>query len=175
MARDHARILTRVWADADWRKLTAAEQRAYILVLSDPSLTYCGVTAITVKRWAQQAADTPERLLRKAFDGLAARRYLVFDWDTEEVLVRSYMRNDKVLTQPNVARAAWSAYRSVLSPAIRAALLVEVHRICKAHPDAYRDSAVAAVSEWFEEPLPDEVGPEDLPEGWAQWLGGGLR
>ena len=174
MARDHARILTRVWADADWRKLTAAEQRAYILVLSDPSLTYCGVTAITVKRWAQQASDTPERLLRKAFDGLAARRYLVFDWDTEEVLVRSYMRNDKVLCVPNVAKSAYASYRAILSPQIKAELIVELHRIRKAHPDAYRDVAIAAVEAWLTEPIPEGLA-QPLPEGSAQWLPEGLR
>lgn len=155
MARDHARLFTSIWSDPDWRSLTGDEQRAYLLVLSDPSLTYCGVTSITIKRWAQQASDTPERLLRKAFDGLAAKRYLVFDWGTEEVLVRSLMRRDKVLCVPNVAKSAYASYRAVLSPAIRAALLVELRRIREGSPEAWREPAVAAVSAWFTEPMPE--------------------
>lgn len=154
MARDHARLFTNIWSDPDWRSLAAAEQRAYLLVLSDPSLNYCGVTSITVKRWSQQASDTPERLLRKAFDGLAARRYLVFDWDTEEVLVRSLMRRDKVLCVPNVAKSAYASYRAILSPTIRAEVLRELHRI-RSEPDSWREPAVAAVAQWFEEPSPE--------------------
>lgn len=178
MARDHARLFTRIWSDPAWRKLTAAQQRAYTQVLSDPSLTYCGVTSVTMKRWALQSVDTPERLLRKAFDGLAEARWLVFDWDTEEVLVRSFIRNDKVLCVPNVAKSAYAAYQAVLSPVIRAEVLVEVHRIRKGHPEAYRDPAIAAVEPWFTEPLPEGL-PEPLPEGLAQgldqWLPEGLR
>lgn len=154
MARDHARLLTSIWSDPDWRGLTGAEQRAYLMVLSDPNLTYCGTTAITVKRWAQQASDTPERLLRKAFDSLAAKRYLVFDWDTEEVLVRALMRRDKVLCVPNVAKAAYASWRSVLSPVIRREVLVELHRI-RHEPDAFRDTAITAVAGWFTEPMPE--------------------
>lgn len=161
MARDHARLFTSIWADPDWRALTGDEQRAYMLVLSDPSLSYCGVTAITIKRWAQQASDTPERLLRKAFDGLAAKRYLVFDWDTEEVLVRALMRRDKVLCVPNVAKSAYASYRSVLSPRIRATILTELRRI-REDPEAFRDPAIAAVSGWFTEPMPEPM-PEGLP------------
>ncbi len=174
MARDHARVFTRIWGDPDWRKLSGAAQRAYVLVLTDPSLTYCGTTATTVKRWSQQASDTPERLLRKAFEELSDGRFLVFDWDTEEVLVRTYMRSDKVLTVPNVAKAAYSAYRSVLSPRIKAELLVELHRTCKAHPDSWREGAIAGVEPWLTEPLPEGL-TQPLPEELLQWLPEGLR
>ncbi len=154
MARDHARLFTSIWSDPDWRSLTGDEQRAYMMVLSDPGLNYCGVTAITVKRWAQQASDTTEKTLRKAFAGLEAKRYLVFDWDTEEVLVRALLRRDKVLCVPNVAKSAFTSWRAVLSPRIRAAVLVELARI-QDDPEAFRDAAVHAVKEWFNEPVPE--------------------
>src|SRR5438034_3537019 len=102
MARDHARILTRIWADADFRQLKATEQHAYFTVLSEPALTHCGTGPLTVKRWAKQSAGTSEKALRKALDVLSEQRYLVADWDTEEVLVRSLLRNDKIFKLPNV-------------------------------------------------------------------------
>lgn len=176
MARDHARIFTRIWSDPDWRTLTAAEQRAYWVVLTDPALTYCGVTAITVKRWAQQASDTPERLLRKTLDGLVERRYLVMDPDTEEVLVRSYMRGDRVMRLPNVAKSAYAAYGSLHSPVLRAHALIEVHRIAEGpkaeyHPKVWTEEYVGP---WLDEPFPDGL-PEPLEKAIAKGLAEGFR
>ncbi len=174
MARDHARVLTRIWGDPEWRALTGAEQRAYLLVLSDPALNYAGVTATTVRRWAGQASDTPERALRQALRGLEAQRFLVIDWDTEELLVRSFLRNDRVLTVPNVAKAAYSAWRGVVSQRIRAAVLVELHRIVVGPSECWRQPALDAVKEWLAEPLPEGFG-EGSAEGFRRGLPEGQR
>lgn len=165
MARDHARILTRIWSDQDWRSLTGAEQRAYLMVLSDPALTYAGTAPLTVRRWAQQASDTPERALRKALDGLAARRYLVMDEGTEEALVRTYIRGDKVLRLPNVAKSAYAAYGSVHSPVLRAHILIEVRRIAEGPPSEYHEKTFTDeyVGEWLKEPFPEGL-PRPLAE-----------
>jgi hypothetical protein len=165
MARDHARILTRIWSDKDWRKLTGAEQRAYLMVLSDPALTYAGTAPLTVRRWAQQASDTPERALRKALDGLVERRYLVADEATEEMLVRTYIRGDKVLRLPNVAKSAYAAYASVHSPVLRAHILIEVHRVSEGPQSDYHERTFTegCVGAWLKEPFPEGL-PEPLTE-----------
>lgn len=176
MARDHARIFTRIWSDPDWRNLTAAEQRAYLMVFSDPALTYCGVAPLTVKRWAQQASDTPERQLRKVLEGLHERRYLVIDDDTEEVLVRSFMRRDKVFRLPNVAKAAYAAYESVHSPTLRAHALIEVHRIAEGPASDYHAKAFTDeyVGPWLAEPFPEGL-PESLAKPIARGMTEGFR
>lgn len=176
MARDHARIYTRIWSDPDWRKLTGAEQRAYLLVASDAGLTYCGVAAATVKRWAQQSSDTPERAFRKALEGLAERRFLVLDNDTEEVLVRAYMRADRVMRLPNVAKAAHAAYGSVHSPVLRAHTLIELHRIAEGpaseyHATTFTDDCVGA---WLREPFPEGL-PEPLDKAIARGFAEGFK
>jgi hypothetical protein len=175
MARDHARFLTRIWGDADWRKLAGAEQRAYFMLTSDPALTYCGVVPLTVKRWAGQASDTPERVLRKTLDGLHERRYIVIDHDTEEVLVRTLMRNDKVFRLPNVAKSAYASFASVHSPVLRAHVLVEVHRIAEGpaaefHEKAFTDEGVGA---WLREPFPEGL-PEPLEKAISRGFGEGF-
>ena len=52
MARDHARVLVSIWGDDDWRDLPAAAQRIYIVALSQPGLSYAGVTPYLPGRWA---------------------------------------------------------------------------------------------------------------------------
>lgn len=165
MARDHARIYLRIWSDQKFVALTANEQRAYLLVLSEPGLTQCGVGPLMVRRWARLAADTSERTIRKALDGLAKQRYLIIDESTEEVLVRSFMRNDKVFRQPNVARAAYLAWQNVHSAALRAYVLYEVHRVHEGPPDDYSDKTwqPEIAGAWLTEPL-----REPLPEGFFE-------
>jgi hypothetical protein len=180
MARDHARILTRIWGDPDWRRLTGAEQRAYLMVLSDPALTYAGAAPLTVRRWAQQASDTPERALRKALDGLAGRQYLVIDEATEEVLVRTYIRGDKVLRLPNVAKSAYAAFEAVHSPVLRAHVLIEVHRISEGPASEYHEKTFTEeyVGAWLKEPFPDGL-PDQLQEaidrGWMHGFQNAFR
>lgn len=169
MARDHARLLTRVWADPDWRRLTGAEQRAYFMLTSDPSMTYCGVVPLTVRRWAGQASDTPERVLRRTLDGLHERRYLVIDQEADEALVRTLMRNDKVFRLPNVAKSAYASFASLRSSVLRAHVLIEVHRIAEGpasefHEKTFTDEGVGA---WLREPFPEGL-PEPLEKAVSQ-------
>lgn len=134
MARDHARVLVSVWGDDDWRSLPATAQRIYILALSQPGLSYAGVTPYLPGRWANLAADTSAAAIRKGVATLVDRRYVVVDQDTEELLLRTFVRHDNVLRFPNVAVAMARAYRQIASPAIRSAFLIELHDLAQ-RPD----------------------------------------
>lgn len=165
MARDHARLFTSIWADPDFRRLKAAEQHAYFTVLSDSALTHCGTGILTVKRWVGQSAGMSEKALRRSLDVLEERRYLVNDWDTDEVLVRSLLRRDKVFRLPNVAKSAYTTWQSVHSARIRFEVLFEVHRI---HEGPVADRSDKSfddeyVGDWLREPL-----PKGLPEGFLE-------
>jgi hypothetical protein len=176
MARDHARVLTRIWSDRGFRGLTAHEQRAYFVVLSEQSLSYCGVAPLTIRRWAQQARDTPERALRKTLEALHDARYLVVDHATEEVLVRSYMRGDRVMRLPNVAKAARAAYDAVQSPVLRAHVLIELHRIAEGPATEYAGKTFTDeyIGGWLNEPFPEGL-PEPLDKAIAQGFAEGFR
>lgn len=169
MARDHARIYLRIWSDAQFKALSSADQRMYFVVLSDPQLTHCGVGPLMLRRWGQLAADTSERTVRKSIETLTNRGYLVVDRDTEEVLIRTFMRWDKVLKQPNVARSAYLSWRSVQSPQLRTHVLHEVHRIHSGDPSEYAEKTwgVEFAGEWLAEPLPEPL-PEGFLEGFAK-------
>jgi hypothetical protein len=175
MARDHARIFTSIWADKDFRTLKAEDQQTYFMVLSDSGLTHCGTGIITMKRWIGQSAGRTDRALHKSLDMLCERRYLVLDWATEEVLVRSMLRNDKVFRLPNVAKSAYASWKSVHSPIIRAEVLYEVHRVHEGPADERHDKTFddEYVGRWLHEPFPEGL-PEDFLNRYPNPLPKGL-
>jgi hypothetical protein len=42
MARDYANIVTAIWRDRDFRALTAADQRMYLLLVTQPDISAAG-------------------------------------------------------------------------------------------------------------------------------------
>lgn len=129
MARSHGRVLTTIWSDDDFLALGPETQRMYMLLLSQPGLTHAGTIDITVRRWSKLAAGSSEQAVRKALGALEAARFIVVDWDTEEILIRSLIRNDNVWRQPNVMRSARDDIRAISSPTLRAAVRVELARL----------------------------------------------
>lgn len=129
MARGEARISVDVWGDEDWCSLSWDAQCAYMFLLSQRDLAHDGVIALRVRRWARAAADLTVERLEASLAELAERRFVVIDVDTEELLIRSLLRRDKIFRQPNVLRAAADHLPLVVSRTIRTALAVELTRI----------------------------------------------
>jgi hypothetical protein len=129
MARDYGRIGTGIWAESSIKSLSPAEQRAYLLLLTQPELSRCGVLPYTLRRWARLGAgDTPTKF-RAALRGLEEGRHIVIDEDAEELLVRTYVRHDGLLTQPQVVAAMVKDFRTIRSDRVRLAFLTEVRRL----------------------------------------------
>lgn len=126
----HARFLCRMWDDKDWTDLSPRGQWFYLLLTSQASLNRAGVTALTSKRWKRLASGPQvEQQIALAMKELEDEQFIIVDHDTEELLVRSYMRNDGIAKQPNVLKMACRQAREVLSPKLRAALQVEMRRL----------------------------------------------
>ncbi|MBA3654567.1 MAG: hypothetical protein H0W70_10280 [Actinobacteria bacterium] len=94
-----------------------------MLALTQPGLTMCGVVSYTPKRWARLSAGLTPKAVEKAVEELVASRYVIVDRDTEELFVRSFVKNDGVLRSPNLETSMWRAYGDIISPAIREAFL----------------------------------------------------
>src|SRR5438128_858729 len=96
MAQDFAPLLRSIWTDEDFRALTLEEQHAYLMLLSHPDRNAAGVLSLTVRKWTRlSAGSTPDRL-RAALVGLDAAGFVVMDEDTEEILVRAFIRRATV-------------------------------------------------------------------------------
>lgn len=134
MPREHARILCSIWRPGDdFRDRSPAAQRLYFLLLSQRELNSAGVMPLMVNKWARLSRDTTAADVESALEELVSHGYVVVDNDTEELLVRSFVRNDGVVKSPNVLKSAMRLARQIESPALRRALAVELVRI--GHPD----------------------------------------
>ena len=135
MARDHARIIVSIWGDDDFRALRAPQQHAFFVLLSQPRLSYCGVVDYLPGRFAALSKGMTAASVETIIEGLEKARYVVVDADTQELLVRSFVRHDGLLQSPNVTKAMVKDYGQIISPRIRAAVLNELQRTHKDDPD----------------------------------------
>lgn len=158
MARDHARISLSIWNDDKFRDLTPAAQHLYLVLLTSPHLSFCGVTDWRPSRLRTSAAAWPELAFDKAAEELARTLYIVVDEDTEEVLVRSFIRNDGLMKQPKMAVAMARAYGAVASKGIRSVVVHELNRLRESEPD------LKSWSSQISGPLLSEIGSNAAAE-----------
>jgi hypothetical protein len=154
MPREHARILTRIWDDPDFCALPVHQQRLYFLLLSRRNMASCGVLPLQVRKWAKSAADTSEEDIEKTLAELESGRYVVVDEETEEVLIRTLIRNDGVLKVPNVFKGALATATNVESPKLRQVLAEELRKLG-------RDDASKVAQKLF--PIESGTDPEPIP------------
>jgi hypothetical protein len=130
MAREHARILCSIWRPGDdFRDRSPGAQRLYFLLLSQRELNNAGVMPLMIGKWSRCSAATTPDDIRDDLAELDEHRYVVVDHETEELLIRTFIRNDGVAKQPNILKNALRLAVQVESPTIRVALGQELLRI----------------------------------------------
>lgn len=129
MARLFGRILSSIWDDEDFIALEPLQQRLYMFLLSQPDLNHAGLLPLTFKRWSDSAKDLTAAQIEADLIDLEVRRFVVLDFDKEELLVRSLVRNDGVWKQPRVMGAMVSNAMAIRSRKLRRALLAEIDRL----------------------------------------------
>lgn len=167
MARSEARILVEIWDDDDFLALSPNAQRLFMFLLSQRDLAHTGVLALRERRWARQASGLTVQSITDALTELAAARFVVVDEDAEELLIRSFIRRDKVYRQPNVLRAARDHLPLISSAIILDAVRVELRRIAEA--DDLGDKCAPILVEMLNilgDPPPNP--PATLPETPAE-------
>jgi hypothetical protein len=129
MARSYAKIATSIWRDDDFKVLSAAEQHAYLLLITQPDISAAGVLTMALARWASRAKDCTRASFREALDGLQDHRFVVIDDETDELLVRSFVRWDGGSTNSKRRHAIRDAAEQIESNAIRRVLAAEFDRL----------------------------------------------
>lgn len=129
MAREYAKLLTRIWADGDFKRLSGNAQRLYFQIISQPDISMAGVVTLAEKRWSFQVGDQDEAHISAALGELESGLFVVVDRGTQEVLVRSYVRSDECWKSPTSMKGVDSSVRSVLSTGLKAVIRDELVRI----------------------------------------------
>lgn len=135
MARERASINVDIWSDDDFRALTGAAQSLYFKLTSHPKLDYCGVTDFHPGRLAAMSNEMTADDVMIAAAELSDTFFIVIDQDTDEVLVRSFLRWDGLLKQPRLAVSAAKAYGAIASNKIRAVVVHELQRYKRENPE----------------------------------------
>lgn len=128
MARSEGRIRSVIWTDEDFLALDAQAQRLYLFLLSQPDLSHAGLVPLRVRRWAKKVGGGTPDAITAALEQLVTARFVLVDEDTEEVLVRTFVRNDGVYRQPKVMLRLREDAREIESPVLRAAFAAEIDR-----------------------------------------------
>lgn len=149
MAREHANIRLDMWGDADWRALSRDAQWLYMMLLTHPDTNRAGVCDWRPGRIAKMANGVKAADVKKIATELERGLFVVIDEDTEEILVRSYVKYDGVLKQPNLTVTMVNDWCSVASERLRAVVAFEVQKLRAVRPEmpAWKVERIATLVE----------------------------
>lgn len=95
MARHYANIATAIWRpEDDFGDLTITAQWAYLMLVTQSDISAAGVLSLNVKRWVGRAKDGTRDAIVGAIQELQAAGKVVYDTDTEELLIRTFVKWD---------------------------------------------------------------------------------
>lgn len=174
MAREHAPIRLDIWGDDDWTDLLSpAAQHLYFVLLTSPSLSYAGVGDWRPGRIAQLARGWTTRAVQAAAAELIEHLFIVVDEDTEEYLIRSFVKHDGLLKNPKVSVSFANAYADLASRSLRGVIVHQLLRLHEKQP-ALKGWGVDRVAEILTRKTVDPAALP-MPQGVAQAVGYGER
>lgn len=115
----YVRVMRSIWTDPDWLTLPSQSKMIYLQLISQPNISKAGVLPTVPRRWASMYPDLDVDDITTAIATLASAGFVVVDEDTEELLVRTYMRYDEMFVQPNGRKAIANAFDEIVSEQIR--------------------------------------------------------
>lgn len=127
MARSYARIDVTIWRrNKDWLGLSHVAQWLYFVLLTDPDLSMVGRLPLMVDEWATRATFLLPDEIDTALRHLERTGFLLVDRSTFEVVLRTFVRHDRVFQNVNSGRGAWAAWERIRSETLAAAVLAEM-------------------------------------------------
>jgi len=171
MANAAGFIQESIWRDPDWRQLSRRAQALYIQLLSQKELDCAGILPLQPNKWAKGCAEMTVEQVWEDLEELQCNRFVLYDADTDEAFIRTYMRNSNIAKSPNMLRSASRSAVLVGSDSIRPVLAEELRAMNSA-------DCLKAANEI--NPLPKGSGkgsetlPERVPEPFAKGSGVGV-
>lgn len=172
MAREHAQVKLSMWDDDDVRDLSPAAQHLYFVLMTSPSLSYCGVADWRPKRLAALAKGWTAAHVVAAAIELRDALFIVVDEETEEVLIRSWVRNDGLMAREKMGTAMATAHAAISSQVLRGVVVYELQRLHDEQPGllGFRSAKASALlaKEGIAASDVSESMPLGMPLGMAQ-------
>jgi hypothetical protein len=84
---------------------------------------------LTINRWTRCSGGTTPDIIRGILNELSARNFIVVDWDHEELLIRTFIRNDQGYQHPNIHTSMLRAVAKTRSSVLKSVLAEELLRL----------------------------------------------
>ena len=115
----YVRVMRSIWTDPDWLELPSRSKMIYLQLISQANISKAGVLPTVPRRWASMYPDLEVDDILAAIEDLTVAGFVLVDEDTEELLVRTYMRYDEMYAQPNGRKAIAAATDEIVSGTLR--------------------------------------------------------
>jgi hypothetical protein len=130
MSRNYANFATAIWRpEDDFGDLTMPAQWAYFMLSTQSDISAAGVLSLNVRRWSMRARGVTREIVVAALKELQAAEKVFYDYDTEELLIRTFVKADggygNRKRRPVIERAALE----LESPRLREALAKELRKL----------------------------------------------
>lgn len=119
MARTYTKLMVSLSTDADFLKLSERAKYVYLMLLAQPKLSSAGCIPYQPTKWVKWSTDSTLETVARAIGELQAASFVYVDDDTEELLIRSFIRHDGGYKNPKMRVAVESAIAAIESDALR--------------------------------------------------------
>jgi hypothetical protein len=157
-ARQFGKLLKANWGRDAWTQLSTQSQWLYAYLVSQPTTDTAGVFPIRISKWAKGSPDMTQERVAAAARLLVERGWIAVDHDTEEGLIRNYIRDDwagDLIFKGALARALL-----VQSVRLRATLLSEIREL-KCERPIVKDDQLTLIAD-LEESIPPGFDVESV-------------
>lgn len=120
MPRTYAKWLTSITSDADFLAMSMPAKFLYSMLVAMPKLSAAGCIDYRPRRWAELDSSFTPDAVQDVVAELAAARFVVVDEDTEEVLIRSFIKVDGGFNNTNLRKSIEAATKAIESERLRA-------------------------------------------------------
>lgn len=116
MARTYGRLVCTIWENPDFVDLAPDEKITFVMLLTQPKLSLVGLLDLKLSRWTGYRVGDVLATLH----GLEDAGFIAVDWETQELLVRSFTRNDPIPpTNVKLRKGLWGAWGAIESEHLR--------------------------------------------------------
>jgi hypothetical protein len=159
-ARQYGKLPRARWGELRWTGLSADAQWLYVYLVSQPTTDAAGVFPLRVSKWAKSARGMTKDRAQAAAKELVDSGWIAVDHDSEEGLIRNYIRDD--WAGDNIFKGAIGRALLCQSTRLRAILLSELHWL-KAERPIIKDDQLTLIAE-LEQTLPADFDLESVVE-----------
>lgn len=148
-------IYESIWRDGDWRKLSRSAQCLYVQLLSQKELDCAGLLPLQPTKWAKGCDEMTVDQVWADLDELQDNRFVFYDVDTDETLIRTQIHKPFIINIPNCRASVMRSAKLCASPVLRAILAAELR--ATGRPDFASTADTINPIETLSKPYPNPI------------------